>query len=203
MNKILKNALILTLITLVSGLLLGLVFEITKEPIAASKEKAKQEAYKKVLPEADSFGEVVFEETEAAKILEDASISGCSVNEVAGGKTKDGETMGYVVTTTSGEGYGGDIKISVGISGDGTVQGVEILTIGETAGLGMKATEPEFRQQFAGKQVEAFEVTKTGASSDEQINALSGATITSKAFTNAVNASLAYYNNVLGGSANE
>lgn len=204
MNKIVKNAIILTVITLVSGLLLGFVFEITKEPIAVSKEKAKQEAYKAVLADAESFDEFAdFDEAEASKVLADASISGCSVNEVVEAKDGSGETMGYVVTTTSSEGYGGDIKISVGISGDGTVQGVEILTIGETAGLGMKAKEPEFREQFAGKQVEAFAVTKTGASAENEIDALSGATITSNAFTNAVNSSLAYFNNVIGGSANE
>lgn len=55
MNKILKNTLILTAITLVSGLLLGIVYEITKDPIAASQEKAKQEAYQQVIAEADSF----------------------------------------------------------------------------------------------------------------------------------------------------
>lgn len=203
MNKIVKNTLILTLITLVSGVLLGLVYEVTKDPIAASKEKAKQEAYRAVLKEADSFEEVALDEKQASKVLADASISGCSINEVVKAKDGSGETMGYVVTTTSSEGYGGDIKISIGIAADGTVQGVEILTIGETAGLGMKAKEPEFRAQFAGKQVEAFAVTKTGASADDEIDALSGATITSNAFTNAVNSGLAYFNNVIGGSANE
>ena len=51
------------------------------------------------------------------------------------------------MTTTSSEGYGGDIQISVGIGNDGVVEGVEILSISETAGLGMKATEAKFRDQ--------------------------------------------------------
>ena len=196
MNKIIKNTLILTAITLISGLLLGMVYEITKDPIAASQEKARQEAYKAVLKEADSFADYAdFDEKEAAKAVKD--ISGCTVNGVAEAKDKSGETIGYVVTTTSSEGYGGDIQISVGIGN------VEILSISETAGLGMKATEAKFRDQYVGKTVEAFTVTKTGASSDEEIDALSGATITSNAVTNAVNAGLAYFNHVIGGSANE
>lgn len=202
MNKIVKNALILTVITLVSGLLLGLVYEVTKNPIAASQEKAKQEAYKAVLKDAESFEEYAdFDEKEAAKVV--ADISGCRVDEVAEAKDGSGETIGYVVTTTSSEGYGGDIQISVGITNDGVVQGIEILSISETAGLGMKATEADFRGQYVGKEVESFSVTKTGASADNEIDALSGATITSNAVTGAVNTGLAYFNQVLGGSANE
>ena len=137
MNKIIKNTLILTAITLISGLLLGMVYEITKDPIAASQEKAKQEAYKAVLKEADSFADYAdFDEKEVAKAVKD--ISGCTVNGVAEAKDNSGETIGYVVTTTSSEGYGGDIQISVGIGNDGVVEGVEILSISETAGLGMK-----------------------------------------------------------------
>lgn len=203
MNKIVKNTWILTLITLVSGLLLGMVFEITKEPIAASKEKAKQEAYKAVLKEAETFETMAVEGDEQPDALKSVVFPGCSINEVVEAKDAAGTLKGYVITTTTTEGYGGEIKISVGISKEGEVTGVEILTIGETAGLGMKAKEPEFRNQFTGKQVEEFAVTKTGAKADNEINALSGATITSNAFTNAVNAALAYFNNVIGGSANE
>ena len=97
MNKIIKNTLILTAITLISGLLLGMVYEITKDPIAASREKARQEAYKAVLKEADSFADYAdFDEKEAAKAVKD--ISGCTVNGVAEAKDKSGETIGYVVT---------------------------------------------------------------------------------------------------------
>ena len=78
MNKIIKNTLILTAITLISGLLLGMVYEITKDPIAASQEKARQEAYKAVLKEADSFADYAdFDEKEAAKAVKD--ISGCKI----------------------------------------------------------------------------------------------------------------------------
>ena len=201
MKNIMKNTLILTAITLVSGILLGLVYEITKEPIALAKEAAKKEAYQQVMADADAFDSLELIE-EAIKQVEDTDeTSGCTINEVVEAKA-NGETVGYVVTTTS-VGYGGDIQISVGILKDGTVNGVAILAISETAGLGMKATNEEFYGQYAGKNVEFFKVTKTGASAENEIDALSGATITSNAMTKAVNAAVVYYKHALGGSANE
>lgn len=204
MNKIIKNTLILTIITLVAGTLLGLVYEVTKAPIAVAEENAKQKAYKTVLADAASFEEYAdFDESEAGKALKEAGYTADDITEVAVAKDKSGEDMGYVVTVTSHEGYGGDIVISVGILGDGTVKGIEMLTIGETAGLGMKATEPAFKDQFKDKQVEKFAYTKTGEKGDDKIDALSGATITTNAVTNAVDSALIYFQNVLGGSVNE
>ena len=201
MKQIIKNTLILTAITLVSGILLGLVYEITKEPIALAKEAAKKEAYQQVMADADAFEGLELME-EAIKQVEDtAESSGCTINEVVEAKA-NGEIVGYVLTTTS-VGYGGDIQISVGILKDGTVNGVAILAISETAGLGMKATNEEFYGQYAGKNVEFFKVTKTGASTENEIDALSGATITSNAMTKAVNSAVVYYKHALGGSANE
>lgn len=202
MNKIVKNAAILTIITLVSGLLLGFVFEITKDPIAASKEKAKQEAYKAVMADAKEFEAYdKFDEKEAEEALKKANVSGCYVAEAAVAKDDKGETMGYVVNTASKEGYGGEIHISVGILNDGTITGIEILSISETAGLGMKAIEPEFKGQFKDVQTERFVVKKDDPSGN--VDALSGATITSRAVTGAVNAGLGYFQNVLGGGLNE
>lgn len=203
MKNIIKNTLILTAITLVAGILLGLVYEITKDPIAVAKENAKNEAYQAVMEEADTFESYAdFDEKSAAKLIKDAGISGCEVNEVVLAKSGD-ETKGCVITTTTSEGYGGDIQISVGIANDGTVTGVEVLSIGETAGLGMNADTPEFKAQYKGKAVDEFKVTKTGAASDDEIDAISGATITTNAVTNAVNSAIAYFNSELGGSANE
>ena len=182
MKKIMKNTAILTAITLIAGLLLGLVYEITKEPIAKSQEAAKQEAFKTVLSEAESFENV---EVQADAV----DVQGCRVDEVAEAKAGD-ETVGYVVTTTSSEGYGGDIQISIGISMDGTVTGVEILSIGETAGLGMNADTDEWKAQFVGIQADEIVYTKSGKSADNEIDAVSSATITTKAVTGAVNAAL-------------
>lgn len=202
MNKIVKNALILTMITLVSGLLLGGVYEITKDPIHASKEKAKQEAYKSVLPTAKEFeADKTFDTKKAEKILKDNKIQGCYLSEVAIGKDKEGKVIGYAITSTSKEGYGGEIQISIGISTDGTVTGMEILSINETAGLGMQAAEPTFKKQFKDVKTDGFVVKKDDPNGN--VDALSGATITTRAVTNAMNAGLSYFQDVLGGSENE
>ncbi len=203
MNKIIKNALILTAITVISGSLLGLVYEITKEPIAQAQENAKQAAYKAVLAEADSFEDMDVEEEKAFESLVAAGYDADSITGVAVARDTSGNTIGYVITATSHEGYGGDIEISVGILNDGTVKGIEMLSIGETAGLGMKAKEPEFKNQFQDKQVNVFFYTKSGESGDDKIDALSGATITTNAVTNGVNSALVYFRDVLGGGSGE
>ena len=190
MNKILKNTLILTMITLIAGLALGVVYEITKDPIAQVQEKSKKEAWQAVFPEADLND---FEETEVDQKAADQAIADMGVNATIDEVCTVGD-QGYVITTTDKDGFGGSIQITVGITTDGTVNGVSILSISETAGLGMKATEPAFYGQYEGKQAEKFVVSKDGGDG-EPIDALSGATITSRAVTEAVNAALGYYQN--------
>ena len=192
MNKIIKNTIILTVITLVSGLLLGLVYEITKEPIANAQEQAKREAWQAGFPDAsqDAFEQIDVDGDVAAQVIKDLGMSG-SIDEVC---AVDGGDTGYVITVTDGEGYGGDIQITVGITADGTVSGVSFLSISETAGLGMKATESSFYEQYVGVQTEKFYVSKDGGEG-EPIDAISGATITSRAVTSAVNAALGYFQN--------
>lgn len=200
-NTIIKDAMILTLITLIAGGVLGLVYEITKDPIAKQQEMAKQEAYKSVFEDADSF-EVCVEEgdEELAAYLVENGFEAQTINEVMEAKDASGETLGYAINLTTSEGYGGDITFSMGVREDGTLNGISILTIGETAGLGMNATKDEFKNQFQDKQAEAFEVTKTGAAADNQINAISGATITSNAVTKGVNSGLCAFEYVKEGN---
>ena len=200
-NTIIKDAMILTLITLVAGGVLGLVYEITKEPIAKQQEMAKQEAYKSVFEDADSF-EVCVEEGdgELAAYLAENGFEAQTINEVMEAKDASGETLGYAINLTTSEGYGGDITFSMGVREDGTLNGISILTISETAGLGMNATKDEFKNQFQDKQAESFEVTKTGAAADNQINAISGATITSDAVTKGVNSGLCAFEYVKEGN---
>ena len=205
MNKILKNTVILTIITLVSGVALGGVYQITKEPIAKAQEEAKQEAYQQVFEDADAF-EVLKVDAQVGRVAADAVASagvddGAVIDEAVEAIQGD-ETIGYVITSTDPNGYGGDIQVSVGIQSDGTVSGIAILSISETAGLGMKAAEPDFYEQYSGKQTDHFYVSKDGGEGEE-IDAISGATITSRAVTGAVNSSLGYFQNVLGGSADE
>lgn len=192
MNKIVKNAAILTAITLISGLLLGIVYEITQEPIAQAQEAAKKEAWQTVFPEAslDDFVSMDVDTDAAEAAAKELGVS-ATVDEVC-----EAGDMGYVVTVTDSEGYGGDIQITVGITSDGTISGISFLSIGETAGLGMKAKEPDFYTQYEGVQTDKFVVSKDGGDGTP-IDALSGATITSRAVTGAVNTALAYFNSVL------
>ena len=187
-NTIIKDTIILTLITLIAGGVLGLVYEITKDPIAKQQELAKQEAYKAVFEDADTFEVCVeAEDADLAAYLAGEGFEAQTVNEIMEAKDASGETLGYAINLTTSEGYGGDITFSMGVQADGTLNGISILTISETAGLGMNATKDEFKGQFKEKQADAFEVTKTGASKENEINAISGATITSNAVTQGVN----------------
>lgn len=195
MKEILLNSLKLCIITLISGLLLGVVYEVTKEPRAKQEEKLKQEAYAKVFAAASSFEELDYDE----KALEDF-IAGngykpnvANIDGFVSAKDDDGNVIGYVITVTDKEGYGGEIQFTLGIQNDGTINGLSFLTLSETAGVGMKAADNEFKSQFEGKKVDNFEYTKNGAAAENQIDAISGATITTNAVTNGVNVSILAY----------
>ena len=200
MNKILKNTLILTAITVISGLALGLVYEVTKEPIAKAQAAEKQEACALAFPEADSFESMEIDKEAASQAVKEMGVN-ATVDEVYSAKMGDSE-VGYVITTTDKDGYGGDVQISVGVMKDGSVNAISILSLNETAGLGMRAKEPKFYNQYAEKKTDRFYVSKDGGDG-QAIDALSGATITSRAVTGAVNTALGYYQNALGGSGNE
>ena len=123
--------------------------------------------------------------------------SGITIEEALEAYNATNDLIGYVMNVVTANGYGGEIKISLGIRSDGTVTGVEILSINETAGLGMKAKEKNFKDQFKDKNVEQFAYTKTGATAENEIDALSGTTITTKAVTGAVNAGICFAKNQL------
>lgn len=194
-----KDAIILFAITLISGLVLGFVYDITKAPIAAAAKAAKNEAYAVVFPEAKDFEE---NEADTAKIAETADeIAGkgfghSNIDEVVTAKDQSGNNIGRVITSTSKDGYNGTVQISVGIKSDGTVVGITFLTLEETPGLGMRAAEASFYGQYANKNTKEFKLVKGAAGADDEISAISGSTITSTAVTNAVNVAL-YFNSIL------
>ena len=191
MKGIIKDALILFAITLIAGLMLGVVNDITKEPIAQQEQKAKNEACQNVFAAADSFeAQELADSAQIEQVLTDAGISGADIDELMAAKDASGALLGYVITVTDHEGYGGDIQFSMGITNEGTLNGISLLSISETAGLGMRAGEV-LVPQFADKNVSKFTSTKTGATADSEIDAISGATITTNAVVNGVNAGLA------------
>ena len=195
MKSMLKDAAILFAITLISGLLLGVVYEVTKDPIAKQEAMRKNAACKEVFQDAVNF-----------ETLELSAVNGentaATINEVSKAVAEDGTVLGYVFDITTHEGYNGDIQFTMGIRMDGTVNGISLLSIAETPGLGMKAEEV-LKPQFAEKNVSLFSYTKTGAVTADQIDAISGATITTNALVNGVNTGLEYFKTELGGGANE
>lgn len=206
MNKIVKDALLLTLITVVSGCALGLVHEITLKPIKAANDAATQAAYKNVFSDADSFTEEKVDADVLATVQQ--TYPDDDVTAVVAAKDTSGATMGYVLTVTSHAGYAGNITFSIGVTNEGVLNGYSITEISETAGLGMKAKEDKFMSQFNDYAFESDEdyiqVNKVDASAKYKIDEISGATITSKAVTYGVDAGLMYFRTALkGGSADE
>ena len=195
MNKqIIHDALILAAFTLVLGFILALVHDITLKPIEAANLATAQAAYKEVFKDADDFKTYDYDADEADKIVADAGYSD-TIDDVQQALDAEGNALGYVITVTAKDGSQGSITFSVGIQNDGTVNGYSITYISETPGLGMKAEEEDFYSQFQNKKVDNFTVVKNTPSSDDEIEAITGSTITSKAMANGCNAAICYFQN--------
>lgn len=183
-KEIIVPAVSLFLICVVVTALLALTNAVTAPKIDALAVETQEASKKQVLSSASSFSE--------EKQIEKDGVSYTYYD----GLDSDGSVMGYVFVT-SAKGYGGDISVMVGVLGDGTVAGVNILSINETAGLGMNAKNQSFLDQFLGKSGE-IGVAKNNPS-DTEIQALTGATITSSAMATAVNTALSLYAEIGGG----
>ena len=185
-KKIVSLGLILFTVTAITGLILGFVHEITAGPIQKTQERLKMEALAAALPESDSFT-LVAVTSGSDPILKD-------VQEARKGET----SVGYCITVTP-KGYAGPIELVVGITSEGEVRAIRILNQSETPGLGAKAPLPPFSGQFDNKKVEKLTVVKTPPSAPDQIQAISGATITSDAVATGVNTALEYWKKNLAG----
>ena len=184
-----KETLILTAITLVAGLLLGFVYELTKEPIRRQQERAIQKACQAVFPEEQSLTFELLEITPSPELRDALAAEGVEIGKIFAAVRENGAQIGYVVETCSSKGYGGDIVLYVGITMEGVLHRVSILSIAETPGLGMRAQEV-LVPQLEDLTVERISYTKTGSGTEGVIDAISGATKTTKAVTEAVNGAL-------------
>lgn len=202
-KKIVHDALVLFAFTIVLGLLLGVVYGITKDPIDKVNYEKTQSAFKAVFSDADSFEAYEGFDKDVAQALLDENGYADEIGDVETALDASGNVLGYVITVTAKDASQSTITFSVGIRNDGTVNGYSITSIAETPGLGMKAQEEAFYSQFENKQVDSFTVVKSAPTSDNEIEAISGSTITSKAMANGVNACLVYFQNVLAGGTNE
>lgn len=169
-------SLVLLIISVVVALLLAVTNSVTKDKIAENTLKEQNAAKQEVLSGATYFTEVENAEKTAP------------VKAIFEGKDGTGNLIGWCVNVTP-FGYGGALDLMVGILPDGTVSGMKVVSHSETAGLGAKASEPAFSAKFIGKPADgSLSVIKSGEPDDNEIVALSGATVTSKAVTSGVNA---------------
>ena len=166
---------VLFVICVVAAFLLAVTNKVTAPAIADVNAQNEAKARAVVFTDAASFGEAV--KTDAP-----------CVDSVVPALDASGNTIGYVVTSYDEKGYGGRISIMTGVDSEGKVTGVSILDMSETAGLGANAKRDSFREQFIGK-IKGITVSKDEAG-ENAIDALTGATVTSRAVTRAVNAAI-------------
>lgn len=183
MNNIVKLGLNLFIICAVAALALGATNQITAPVIEQRNIQANNESRQTVLPNATEFKKV--DEGNYENI-------GNLVEEVYQGE--DGsDVVGYTMKVLP-KGYGGKIELIVGISSDGKVTGINIGSMSETPGLGAKASDPQFSDQFKDKEAKELKLVKGSTSGEDEIQAISGATITSTAVTKGVNTAIQVYN---------
>jgi electron transport complex protein RnfG len=164
---------------------LGYTNEITYGRIQEQLVKASDEARKAVLPDADAFEKL--DESTFSSMKSDEKYS--FVKEIYMAKA-GGNLIGYAVKVAP-KGYGGVVEVVVGVTTEGIVQGIKVGNNTETPGLGKNAATPKFQEQFNGKVWgNPLNVIKSGTPKDNEIAALSGATITSRAVTSGVNQAL-------------
>lgn len=163
-DSIFKIGINLTLACLLSGVIIAGVYAITAPIAAQERVNLKNKAMKELVADAETFIPIDGKTEWFAAV-------------------KGGRTIAYVVPAES-KGYGGSIKMLAAVDGDGKIIDYKILSHLETPGLGDKAAEPKFRKQFAGKLPQDLEVVKVPT--DKNIQALTGATITSRAVTKGI-----------------
>ena len=196
-----KPVIILLVITLVAGLALSGVYVLTKDTIAENQASANKAALMEVLPEATDFTtDEAFQEKLAAQgDTYGADFGGAKIESAAVGVDASGNPVGYAVTVFNSDSYDGGLTLVVGIREDGTVNSISFTELHDTAGMGMKCGDAEFKDQFNNVKVSQFTLNKAGGSTAEnEIDSVSGASITSGAVVNAVNAALDFVSDRIG-----
>ncbi|MBR4040101.1 MAG: FMN-binding protein, partial [Clostridia bacterium] len=179
MGDIFKLALRLFVFALVAAVALAMTNEVTKGPIEAQKLAAKMEALNTVLPGC-----------EYAQIEYEGLAEGSSLDEIFEAKDASGAVVGYALTAAP-QGYGGPIPITVGISAEGHITQTYVGALQETAGLGTKVGEPDFKDQF-------IAIAADPDTLRNDVDTIGGATVSSSAFVGAVSEILTYSKNTLG-----
>ena len=191
--RIPRPVIALTIIAALAGLALSGVYSVTKGTIEAQEIAKETEAYKAVCPDAASFANA----DQAEKALKEYEGKTTRVNKAYIAKDAAGNTIGYALNVSS-KGFGGTVTLAMGLTADGKIIGISFTELNETAGLGMKADEPAFKEQFNGRGGE-LTLVKGTASGEQEISAITGASVTSNAVISAVNAGLDLYETTLKG----
>lgn len=181
-SDVILPTVVLLAICVVVTLALSSTNLLTRGPIAKITAENNKKAMQKVL-EAESY-------TEQTLTVDGEDYT---YNVAANGE----ETVGYIFISVA-KGYGGDVSVMTAINPDGSVKAVEILDVSnETPGLGQNAAKPDFYEQFIGKSGQTS-IVKNGAIAESgEVDALTGATITSKAVSNAVNEAISLAKNII------
>ncbi|RBP70073.1 electron transport complex protein RnfG [Alkalibaculum bacchi] len=192
MKEIINLALKLFVITAVAALALAFTNSITGERIAEQIEMENKLAREEVISPSDYF-----EQVEQQTIIDHEKKLGFNNLEIISEVYKDivgDEIIGYTFKVLP-KGYGGEMNILVGISIEGEITGLKVVGHSETPGLGAKATEKSFQDQFAGMSTSTpLTVIKSGTAGDSEVQAITGSTITTQAVTDGVNAALEVFN---------
>lgn len=184
MSNIIKPAAVLLIICVIAAGLLGYVNQITSAPIAEQAKSATEASMKEVLPDAASFGET-------------KDVNEGNITQVTPALDAEGNETGYAVAVTT-KGFSAGLKLMFGVDAQGTITGLSVVDCSnETPGLGANAANDSFKSQFAGKSG-TIAVTKDGG----DIEALTGATITSRAVANAATEAVEYVQNNMEGGVN-
>ena len=184
MKDVFNIALRLIIITVIAGLLLGLTYSSTKDPIAQQEALKASESRRVVLNDAADFEQI---DLASLNLPEEYGVIRESYRGINNGETV-GITVSMVIT-----GYSAGLNITVGIQNDGTVAGVDIGSHSETPGLGAKADDPDYLSQYTGI-TPPVNIVKTEPSNPSDVQAVTGATITSKAVADAVGLAAEFYN---------
>lgn len=193
MRDIAKTTLSLIIICFAVALCLAFVNNVTKDTIAERARSDAEEQRRMVMTKAETFKELEdWQKSDGSGLIKEAYAA------YAGD-----QLIGYVFSAAP-KGYGGVINVTVGLAADHTISGVKVGDNKETPGLGTKTAEESFTGQYVDKSMEKeFEVVKRAPAAENQIEAVSGATISSKAVTSAVQAAAALGQKLLkdGGNA--
>lgn len=190
MNETVKLGLILFLITAVAAAVLGVSNSVTSERIAEVDRIANEVAKQEILEDAESFTKL--DENQLKEIVG----SNNDVLEINEGYDENSSLVGYTFKVIS-KGYGGDIEFMTGISTEGHITGIKVLNHGETPGLGANSTESYFTDSFKGKTVDSDITAVKDPQADNEVQALTSATITTNAIVDGVNMAREIFNSKL------